>query len=152
MAWNAPERRDEYLTADVAARRVGLRRRRFNEIASAGGIPRSRQTDPKTQREVWMYRASDVAKMQRERLPAAAARLQIALAPAAPAVATVPAPAPVPLPWLTIAEASAASGLPESVLLRLIGARRLAAIDCGRRPGGRYRVLRADLDSRKLCS
>ena len=50
-------------------------------------------------------------------------------------------------PWLTLGEAAEYSGLPKSVILTLIEASQLKAIDCGPRPGGRYRVKRSDLDA-----
>jgi excisionase family DNA binding protein len=49
------------------------------------------------------------------------------------------APPPFPdRPWLTVEEAAAYSGLPANYLLRQIEDGRLAAIDVGIRPGGRY--------------
>ena len=52
-----------------------------------------------------------------------------------------------PRPWLTLGEAAEYSGLPKSCILALIEASQLKAIDCGPRPGGRYRVKRVDLDA-----
>lgn len=51
-----------------------------------------------------------------------------------------------PRPWLTLGEAAEYSGLPKSTLQALIDASQLKAIDCGPRPGGRYRIKRVDLD------
>ena len=49
-------------------------------------------------------------------------------------------------PWLTIHEAADSSGLPASAIKALILSGQLPGIDCGPRPGGRWRVKRVDLE------
>jgi hypothetical protein len=48
--------------------------------------------------------------------------------------------------WLTLGEAEDYSGLPASILYRMIHAGALPTIDVGIRRGGRWRVRRVDLD------
>lgn len=48
--------------------------------------------------------------------------------------------------WLTLEEAADYSGLPASILLRMVTHAELPTIDVGVRPGGRWRVRRTDLD------
>jgi excisionase family DNA binding protein len=48
--------------------------------------------------------------------------------------------------WLTLAEATDYSGLPESIVLQLVLTRKLPAMDVGRRRGGRWRIRRSDLE------
>lgn len=50
-------------------------------------------------------------------------------------------------PWLTVAEAAGYTGLPKSMIEYLIAVRSLSALDCGPRPGGKYRIKRTDLDA-----
>lgn len=49
--------------------------------------------------------------------------------------------------WVTAEQAASITGLPASVLAGLIKSAALKAIDCGPRPGGRYRIKRSDLDA-----
>jgi len=49
--------------------------------------------------------------------------------------------------WLSLPEAAAYTGLPQSTLRKLIASRKLLALDVGPRPGGRWRVKRSDLDA-----
>lgn len=48
--------------------------------------------------------------------------------------------------WLTIPESAAYSGLPAPVLVDFIAQGKLAAMDVGRRRGGRWRIRRRDLE------
>lgn len=57
--------------------------------------------------------------------------------------------------WLTLGEAEDYSGLPASILYRMIQAGALPTIDVGIRRGGRWRVRRMDLDGiegRLICA
>jgi excisionase family DNA binding protein len=49
--------------------------------------------------------------------------------------------------WMSAKEAAEYSGLPVSTMKVLIGTGKIPAIDCGPRPGGRWRVKRSDLDA-----
>lgn len=49
--------------------------------------------------------------------------------------------------WVTVDQAESITGLPASVIRNLIEAQQLKAIDCGPRPGGKYRIKRSDLDA-----
>jgi excisionase family DNA binding protein len=134
MASKAIQIQQEFLSAAVAAKRVGIRPRQLNELAAQGRIRRERREDPHLRRQVWMYRPADVARLAAERTPAAVARLPVAQSPP-------------DRPWLTLAEASAHSGLSARLLYRLISEGRLPALDEGTRGAGRWRVRRADLDA-----
>ena len=57
------------------------------------------------------------------------------------------AAAPAPAAWLTLAEAETFIGLPEAFLAAQIRAGKLAALDVGVRPGGRWRVSKRDLEA-----
>lgn len=132
--------KQEFWTKQVAAKYLNLSVRQLMEISLNGKLKRSKQFDPGTRREAAMFLRADVEALKRAWTPAAAdSQLAIVRATAAPEAAPPPA---APKHWLTLAEAAEASGLPESVLLRLVRETRLPAIDCGPRPGGRYRVRR----------
>ncbi|HUD98633.1 MAG TPA: helix-turn-helix domain-containing protein [Bryobacteraceae bacterium] len=49
--------------------------------------------------------------------------------------------------WLSLPEAAAYTGLPQSALRKLLASRKLAALDTGPRLGGRWRIKRSDLDN-----
>lgn len=49
-------------------------------------------------------------------------------------------------PWITVSEAAEYSGLPASVISKLAESGELPALDCGPRPGGKWRIKRTDLD------
>ncbi|MGA3074704.1 MAG: helix-turn-helix domain-containing protein [Bryobacteraceae bacterium] len=48
--------------------------------------------------------------------------------------------------WLCLAEAAAYTGLPQSILRKLLASRKLPGLDTGARLGGRWRIKRSDLD------
>jgi excisionase family DNA binding protein len=48
--------------------------------------------------------------------------------------------------WLSLPEAAAYTGLPQSTLRKLMASRKLPALDTGPRLGGRWRIKRTDLD------
>jgi excisionase family DNA binding protein len=136
----------EYLSKALAAARLGLSVRRVLELSKDGRIGRRRERDPKTGREQAVFLRSDIERL--------AARSQALSAPAAakgrlalPSAFPSALPAEETPPWMTTDEAARHSGLPASFLVRMIEAGRLAALDVGRRPGGRWRINRADLDA-----
>lgn len=49
--------------------------------------------------------------------------------------------------WLSVPEAAAYTGLPQSALRKLMSAGRLRSLDTGPRVGGRWRIKRSDLDA-----
>ncbi|HXM43776.1 MAG TPA: helix-turn-helix domain-containing protein [Bryobacteraceae bacterium] len=57
------------------------------------------------------------------------------------------APVYHPGQWLSLPEAAAYTGLPQSTLRKLLGSRKLPALDTGPRLGGRWRIKRSDLDA-----
>ena len=140
--------KQEFWTKQYAADYLGLSVRQLMDISLNQSRPeRHRQVDPATQRETVMFLRADIEAYKRERTPTPAEERGVMLRPQlVTAESPAPAPAAPVLPWVTIAQASALSGLPASVLLHLIGDGRLGAIDCGPRPGGRYRVRRVDLE------
>ena len=148
---NSGPSKPEYLSKTVAAARLGLSVRRLMELAQQGKIEGFRQFDPQTRRDATMFDVSDIARLKAEWTPKAI----VPALPAAPASTALvranggppaPAAAPSPRPWLTIGEAADYSGLPAATLRQFVESGRLAALDVGVRPGGRYRVRRADLD------
>ncbi|MGO4882925.1 MAG: helix-turn-helix domain-containing protein [Bryobacteraceae bacterium] len=66
-----------------------------------------------------------------------------------PAGATSVFQAPIyhPGQWLSLPEAAAYTGLPQSTLRKLVAGRKLPALDTGPRLGGRWRIKRSDLDN-----
>ena len=52
-----------------------------------------------------------------------------------------------PHQWLSLAEAAAYTGLPQSTLRKLLASRKLLGLDTGPRFGGRWRIKRSDLDN-----
>jgi excisionase family DNA binding protein len=136
----------EYLTKEIAAKRLDLSVRRVLELRAAGKIRSSRQIDPATQREQLVLLASDVNRLVTDAANVRMAREKLALPPTEP---------PPLRPWMTAAEAADYSGLPAGFLVRAIEAGELVALDVGVRPGGRYRIRRTDLDAlsgRKLST
>ncbi|MGD0362461.1 MAG: helix-turn-helix domain-containing protein [Bryobacteraceae bacterium] len=49
--------------------------------------------------------------------------------------------------WLSLPEAAAYTGLPQSTLRKLLANRALPALETGPRLGGRWRIKRSDLDN-----
>ena len=145
-----PSAKSEYLSKAVAAKRLGLSVRYLMDLAAQGKLERFKQFDPQTRRDTTVFDATDVAQLLAEWTPKPetamiAAPASTALAVRRNGVTASPAPA-LPRLWLTLDEAADYSGLPASVLHRLIAGGQLPALDVGVRPGGRYRVRRADLD------
>jgi excisionase family DNA binding protein len=124
--------RIEYLSKAIAAERLKISVRRLMEVSEAGKLKRYWEYDPATRRKTTMFRASDVSRLVAEMTPKA-------IGPA-----SEPAP---PRPWLNLDESAEYSGLPASVLRDLVAGGHLPALDVGVRPGGRFRVRRADLDA-----
>src|SRR5262249_20343039 len=107
------------------------------------------KADPATRRDTVMFRASDIAGYVKALSASAPVPVRRPLLESHPIVAIekpVPAPPAAAARWLTVAEAAVFTGLPESAILKLIAAGMLKAIDCGPRPGGRYRMRPIDLD------
>jgi len=118
------------------------------ELSARGVLKRRTVRDPGTKRRQTVFRADDVAAVidgQKRLVALRAGAGEVAAPPPLPAI---PAP-PVPhdRPWLTLDEAAEYSGLPASYLLQMVGDRRLAALDVGVRPGGRFRISRRAIDA-----
>lgn len=136
----------EYVSKEIAAKRLGLSVRRVLELSARGAIKRRQVVDPGTKRRQTVFRSADVQAVVdgQQRL--------VVYRGGAGEVATVPPVQPVPsapspdCAWLTVDEAAAYSGLPGSFLLGLITGRRLAALDVGVRAGGRFRLHKCDID------
>jgi len=142
----------EYLSKQIAAQRLGLSVRRVLELSSAGKIRRTREVDPATGRENTVLLAADVARLTRNAVnavngvfPASGGAAEVRLA--RPNLALPPIEPPAPRLWMTAAEAAEYSGLPASFLVHAIDTGALLALDVGVRPGGRYRIRRADIDA-----
>lgn len=141
----------ELLTKQLAAQRLDMSVRRLMEISAEGQITRHRAIDPKTRREAVMFDAREVDQMKQ----AMNGRpVPLALPPGPPMSAALAAAAeleedydaPMRL-WVTIAQAAEYTGLPASTITRLIDAGKLKALDVGVRPGGHWRVRKADLEA-----
>jgi excisionase family DNA binding protein len=141
----------ELLTKELAAEQLGLSVRRLMELSAEGKPKRYREVDPETKREAVMFRFEEIKQMREEStaapVPNALARVARRFAIEAPAEASAAAPSNGDRPWVTLDDAADYTGLPASVLQRLIEAGRLPAIDVGVRPGGHWRVKRSDLDA-----
>jgi excisionase family DNA binding protein len=142
----------EYLTKELAAKKLGLSVRRILELSARGLIKRRTVRDPVTKREQTVFLAADLQRyVEGQRRVFVSHRA--GGAESAVVVAALPPPQPVSAPpvpetpWLTLDEAAVYLGLPVSYLQKQIDDGCLAAIDVGVRPGGRYRVTRRDLDT-----
>lgn len=146
-----------------AAKQLGVTERRVLKLAQDGKIKAQRQRNPESRQIAVMLNAGDVERLAYEmEHPQETATAVVPASKGSTAVKDVALVLEslgglVALkngeshqhlkPWLTIAEGSEYSGLPKSTILTLIGSGNLKAIDCGPRPGGRYRVRRVDLDA-----
>lgn len=126
--------------------------RRILEFTQMNVLRSAKQRDPKSGQMMIVVSAADVERFRQERenpptLPAIPnePRPKLLGAPSAPARTATQAWQPYE--WLTLAEASACLRLPESYLLALVKTGKLPSLDVGPRPGGQYRVKRADLDA-----
>lgn len=133
-----------YLSKEIAAERLNLSVRRVLELAGQNKLRHTKIHNEETGRKQVVIAEADVEAMRGARetvaAPAAAATTELAIRPPdAP-------PAPHKL-WLTLDQAEDCSGLPASVIASLIQAGRLPALDVGVRPGGRWRVKKADLEA-----
>jgi excisionase family DNA binding protein len=149
----APIPSQEYWTKHITAQYLGLSVRRLMELTAnrkTAILTRHKAYDPATKMEGTMFLRSEIEAYKQMITPQPVGTAAVATLARNLMGMTAPAAAPpaIPLqPWITIHEAAAVSGIPESVLLRLVTTGRLPALDCGPRPGGRYRVRRAHLDS-----
>jgi excisionase family DNA binding protein len=144
----------EYVSKEIAAKRIGLSVRRVLELSERGLLKRRTVRDPVTKRRQTVFREEDVNRVVTEgnrRLTAyRGSAVGAAEVAAVPPLQAISAPPAVPdRPWLTIDEAANYSGLPASYLLQMIAKQRLVALDVGVRSGGRYRVARRDVDAIK---
>lgn len=148
-----------WLTKQTAAERLNLSQSRVFAIGEAGKIKTQRVKSPSSGQWVTLFHAGDVERViyDREnpsRVPAKVDKLEIdplsELFQKTGLMSVRGLPAvkqEVQKPWITISEAAEVSGLPASTIESLVKSKRLLALDCGPRPGGRYRIKRADLDA-----
>lgn len=145
----------ETLSKDEAAERLNVSVRRVLEYAQSGALRSEKVRNPQTNLWVVRIHAGDVERLRDERSmpqprapqPSQSNKLSIAK-PAVVTAAVVPAPAaPLSKPWLTLAEAEEYTGLPAGELLFMIEGGDLLALNVGVRPGGRFRIKKADLDA-----
>ena len=151
-----------WISKSEAARLLDKSERTVLAMAADGRIQAKQEKDPTHGQKVTLFHAGDVARL------AEGLTTSVSLQVGTQAIANLPArlsdsevvaqfkramfdggaAVDRPLkPWLTINEAAEYSGLPASTVRALIDAGQLPSLDCGPRPGGRYRVKRADLDS-----
>jgi len=154
-----------WLTRKQAAERLNLSPSRIAALNGGanpkpGEIHTSGQKSPYSGQNCTLYHAGDVERLAFEREnPAELSRVTVPLIPsAAPARHIEYPPIDIPAlvaemksnqlkPWLTIEESAAYLGLPASIIQKLVESGKLPALDCGPRPGGRWRVKRSDLDA-----
>lgn len=156
-----------WITKKVAAERLKISESRAAALTIGATDPlsgsiRSRiERDPssRTGQRVSLFHEGDVERLIFERSNPQESKLPAKVDKPNPyevsALSSFLQSAAVAKPWIPLDEAAAYSGLPKSLLLHLIRQRKLAAFDCGPRPGGRYRVKRSDLDAlegEKLCT
>ena len=142
-----------WLTKKTAADRLGLSESRVAALGSSL-IKTQGQRSPHTNQYVTLFHAGDVERVAYERqnpgeITKSPAKLDRALnLPALNGSVLPGVVAPVERkPWLTVAEAAEYCGLPESMIRVLLeDATQLKGIDCGPRPGGKWRIRKVDLD------
>ncbi len=146
-----------WLTKKEAAKRLGLSESRILALgAELGKLQTRMERHPTLHQTVTLFHEGDVERFIFERDNPS----QVAKVPSKPSNLPVPVYPPEragdvlragwkPVqekPWITVVEAAEYSGLPASAIEKLIKSKELPALDCGPRPGGRYRVKRIDLD------
>lgn len=153
----------EWIGKNEAAERLNLSTRAVLDAASKGKIRSEKQRDTKTRQMAVMLNAADVERYAYERdHPEESAPISVVPARRLPGgsnsqsaeelyqamyMAELLQRHRVQVPWLNLSEAADYSGLPKSTIEKLIHAQQLKAIDCGPRPGGKYRIKRSDLDA-----
>ena len=146
-----------WLTKSDAAKRLGLSESRVAAMIGRG-INTLETRSPISNQKVKLLHAGDIERTIFERdhpseVPKLPARFKnpnavdwaaitgrlepLLMAPSAPVALK---------PWLMIHKAAEFSGLPASAIKALILSGQLPGIDCGPRPGGRWRVKRVDLE------
>jgi len=150
-----------WLTRKQAAERLNLSPSRIAALNGGanpkpGEIHTSGQKSPYSGQNCTLYHAGDVERLAFEREnPAEVSRVPVPLvAPLVPLHNPHPAydswsPQVMSNPnlWLTVDQAAKVCGLPASIIQKLVESGKLPALDCGPRPGGRWRVKRTDLDA-----
>jgi len=143
-----------FLEKKIAAERLGVTESRVAQLGDA--IKTQRARNPKSHQWVILYHEGDVERYRFEREnPSEVPKLPAKIDKPNPfeelaktgmlSIRNLPTVAEKK-PWMTISEASEWSGLPASTIARLIKTGVLLAIDCGPRPGGKWRVKRLDLE------
>ncbi len=155
MKTNAIATRVEWLSKHDAAFRLGVSQRRIDQLLADGTLRGRKVPQPGGGRDLTevhsgsVERYSDRKEVERTTGSTSLAK-QLQTLSGALAVSQQPAPItqkPAPRPWLSIAEAADYSGLPASVLRRMVENGTLGAIDVHRAGrGGRYRIRKLDLD------
>lgn len=150
---------EEFLSTELAAKRLNVKPRRLRELAADGRLERVPSIDPQSRRQVVVYRAEQVNKLAQDWLVKTGERVKTQFRPGGiPAVGTateqigalaaVGTAAEVPPKvrlWLTVAEAAQYSGLAEGTILRLIREGNLPALDQHVR-GDKWRIRKQALD------
>lgn len=142
----------EWIDKFEAAKRLGLSVTRVLGIAGKGQI-RTKPGRNKRGQPINLLHLGDIRTMvsERENPPIVRPYQRVEDTVKSTAVQdngenpTFVAPKPCK-PWITIDEAAEISGLPASTIKGLIELTQLPAIDCGPRPGGRWRIKRSDLE------
>lgn len=150
----------EWINKTEAAAQLKISERTVLQLASSGKIISKKERNPGSNQTAVQFNAADVERYGFERdNPKEKPIMQ-----ASQSLQTIPASIAVPLEigilqkmlnppeathyqaWMTVKECEKYSGLPASTLMVFIKSKRLPAIDCGPRAGGRWRVSRRDMD------
>src|SRR6185369_7935073 len=106
-------RAPEYLSKEIAAKRLGLSVRRVLELSARGTLKRRAVVDPGTKRKQTVFYADDLAAVIDGQKRLVSYRGGAGVAAALPPLAAITAPPPAhDRPWLTVDEAAEYSGLP----------------------------------------
>jgi len=154
-----------WLTRKQAAERLNLSPSRIAALNGGanpkpGEIHTSGQKSPYSGQNCTLYHAGDVERLAFERENPSLAERAVELVKQSHQSAADGDRYPVPysllkpareIPalklWLTIEESAEYLSLPASIIQKLVESGKLPALDCGPRPGGRWRVKRTDLDA-----
>ncbi len=154
----------EWIGKTEAAERLKISERTVLGLASKGRIASKKERNPETNQTAVKFKASDVERYGFERdnhqeLANGAQTSQVAPiarrgnpyeVSAISDMWEIVKEAAKPKQrkrWLTIKEAEQHSGLPASILVKLIESGKLPALNCGPRVGGKWRISRKDLDA-----
>ena len=140
------------LPKQEASKYCGLSVRHLLHLAQQGQIQRKAVRDPHTHRQIVVFPLADLQRIKNNELPPkwvspappqswVDKTLTPHITPQQPNAQKCSGPL-----WMTAQEAADYCGLPANFLVHLVMEGKLAALDVGVRPGGRYRISRKDIE------